>query len=216
MLQGYLDNHEGPGRAHAAATKARAAQNWMEMGQTPEARLLQFDRWVIGQLEVRLVWPDDPARKAKLLGQCKAELEKLVLELWRRGWMLDGARLASHITRVLDSIGGRQRAGAVKDFWPYFRHAVTTHVGANAEEIQAEARKTPTVGSILGTLGVSRRVSGAAGTTIPELVAQRRDETLKEKLAKARKSDAPGVNDGQLGLFGGPRCRPADAPRKVR
>lgn len=186
-LQAYLDNREhAHTRAGEAGARAKAGETWATMGQTPEQRLLAFDTWVCNQLETRLLWPADPVRKAKLIGQCRAELEKLVLELWRRGWMLDGKRLAEHITAALDQVGARQRAGQVKDFYPFFRHVITTYVGANAEEIQAEARRTPTIGTLISVLGVTRALK-AAPTTIPELVALRKEETLKERLAKIRK-----------------------------
>ena len=199
MFQAFLDRHEGEGRLQAAGQRKQAQKTWAELGQSPEQRLLKFDVWVYAQLDSRLVWPENAARKAKLLGQCRAELEKLVLELWRRGWMLDGNRLASHIVAVLDQIGARQREGKVKDFWPFFRHVVITYVGANAEEIQAEARRIPTVGSVLATMGVARKVA-AVPSSIPQLIALRREDTLREKLAKARKAKVATPTD-QLSLL---------------
>jgi hypothetical protein len=186
-LQAYLDNHEDPARRQAqAAARGRAADAWQAMGQTPEQRLLAFDQWLCRQLETRLQWPENPVKKAKLLGQCRAELEKLVLELWRRGWMLDGKRLADHISDALGQIAERQRAGQVKDFYPFFRFVVTSYVGTHAEEIQAEARRIPTMGSLIGSLGITRQLKQSQ-PSIPELVAARKDETIKEKLAKQRR-----------------------------
>ncbi len=199
-MQAFLDGRESSAqRERERGAQKRSAETMELMGTTPEQRLLAFDQWVCRELAARLQWPDNAEKKAKLIGQCRAELEKLVLELWRRGWMLDGKRLADHITGVLSQIAERQRAGQVKDFYPFFRHVVSTYVGANAEEIQAEARRTPTVGSLLATMGVARKIS-TMGPSIPELVAQRREETLREKLTRARKSSTK-EKDDQLSLL---------------
>jgi len=182
-LQTLADRHQD----------GRPADDWMLTILAPEDRLLKFDSWVRRQLEGRLQWPEDARRRAKLIEQSRVKLERLVIDLWRRGWMLDGQRLARHILAALDDIAAAQRAGRVKDFWPFFSRVVDRYVGINAEEIQAEARACAgarPIGSILSSIIESRGKPAAQGPTLPELVAQRREETLREKLARRRKADA--------------------------
>jgi hypothetical protein len=172
----------------------------------PEERLLKFDAWVRCQLAERLQWPADQRRRAKLIEQCRMKLERLVIDLWRRGWMLDGQRLARHLDAALDDIAAAQAAGRVKDFWPFFCRVVEGYVGINAEEIQAEARSTAgarPIGSILSSILIERRsVPAPQGPTLPELVAQRHEETLRERLARRRKAEAAkAAEKEQLPLF---------------
>lgn len=168
---------------------------WLNQGTPPEVRLLKFDAWVGRQLEKRLDWTWAGAAKAKRIEQCRVYLERLVLDMWRRGWMLDGKRLAAHIETVLDSIGTYQKAGKVQEFWPYFRACVDRYVGANAEEIRTEAMMAGSyIGHMLHLLGDGKPQQGPS---LPELVAQRAEEvskakavSLRDKLARQRKRDA--------------------------
>ena len=188
-LESFLDEREEHSeKAEAEAPKAKV--DWMLAGPKakPEERLIAFDHWVCEQLEKRLVWTQGDATKERRIFQCRVELEHMLTQLYSRGWLLDGKRLANHVTTVLDAVGKAQRAGQVKDFWPYFKAAVSRYVGANSEEIQAESRRAGNMmGNLLGALGVTR------GGTMTELIATRRSEiveekTLREKLATARKS----------------------------
>lgn len=180
----------------------RAADAWLFSDRTRDERLLSFDRWVRRELETRLDWAWAGDRKERRIEQCRIQLESMVRELWRRGWMLDGRKLAARITELLDTVGKYQRAGKVDDFWSYFSAAVKRYVGANAEEIQAEAMRA---GNHLGsTLAGLLQRSGPVVATIPELVAQRADEitkakTLREKLAHARARSKE--SDRQINLF---------------
>lgn len=134
--------------------------------------------------------------------QCRIALERVVLDLWRRGWMLDGKALAARITGMLDAVGSYQRAGKVLDFWPYFTASVNRYVGANAEEIQDQARSIGAqMGSILGAL---RQAS--EGPSLPELAAMRAAEvakakggTLREKQSRLRSQEA--ADKAQLPLL---------------
>lgn len=190
VLNSFLDEHADQSHYLRMSATDRAEITWLNGNQAPEQRLLAFDSWIRRELAARLVWPADEAKKARLIEQCRVHLEGLVLELWRRGWYLDGKRLAAHLQTVLDNIGKYQRTGKVGDFWAYFKSCVNRYVGANAEEIQEEAlRAGAHVGNVLAALGVKR--AGHAGPTLPELIAQRRDEithekTLRQKLANAR------------------------------
>jgi hypothetical protein len=169
--------------------------DWMVTGRAPEERLLKFDTWARRQLEARLQWPADARRKARQIEQCRVRLERMVIELWRRGWSLDGQRLAKHILAAIDDIGAAQRAGRVKDFWPFYCRVIDRYVGLNAEEIQTEARSLSgarSLGDVLGPL--LQRLQSA---TLPDLIAQRRAETaeakkdtLRSRLARQRAQEA--------------------------
>jgi hypothetical protein len=174
----------------------RASEAWQLNGQTPEARLLAFDRWLRQQLDQRLEWAWAGAAKEKRIEQCRIRLEQLVLDLWRRGWMLDGRRLARHLETVLDRVGTYQRAGKVQEFWAYFSATVDRYVGANAEEIQAEAlRAGAHVGAVMSA--ILNNSAAPAAVPLPELLAQRsaevaqsKAETLREKQARERARQA--------------------------
>lgn len=123
--------------------------------------------------------------------------------------MLDGRKLAVRIEALLDVVGNYQRKGKVNDFWAYFGAAVDRYVGANAEEIQAEAMRAGVhVSQLLTAFGVHRRPGGEIQpekvAPLPELIAQRADEvtkakeaTLREKLARKRAQQAACKADAQ-------------------
>jgi hypothetical protein len=172
----------------------------------PAERLLNFDKWVRGELVKRIDWSWAGNLRERRIEQCRLCLEQLVLDLWRRGWMLDGKKLARHIEALLDAVARQQRGGKVEDFWPYFKTAVNRYVGANAEELREEAMRAGThVSQLLNVLGVRAEASGPA---LPELIAQRAGEvaqaktatTLREKLSAKRRADkkAPDARQAQL------------------
>jgi len=185
VFDGYLQTRADRHQA------GRPADDWMLPLLAPEDRLLKFDAWMRRQLESRLQWPERGRLKAKEIEQCRIRIERLVIELWRRGWLLDGQRLANHIRAALDDIAAAQAAGRVKKFWPFFCQVVDRYVGINSEEIQAEARAVAgarPIGSILSSIIIERPTQPAPqGPTLPELVAQRHEETLREKLARRRR-----------------------------
>lgn len=199
ILGQFIDGREG----QSTEDRRRAAEAWqLSAGKAPEVRLLAFDRWVRIELSERLEWAWAGAQKERRIEQCRLRLEKVVLDLWRRGWMLDGKRLAARITELLDAVGAYQRKGQVRDFWSYFSASIERYVGANAEEIQAEAMRAGShVGQLLNVLGIA---AGAKVPTLPELLAQRADEvttakaeTLREKLGRARAQNAACKADAQ-------------------
>jgi|GEM_PF-1112400 len=190
-------------RAAADLDRHKAAEAWqLGSGKTPEARLLAFDRWVRIELAERLEWAWAGAHKERRIEQCRIKLESVVLDLWRRGWMIDGHRLAARITELLNAAGKYQRAGKVADFWAYFGVACDRYVGANAEEIRDESMRAGAhVSQLLGALGIQ---AGAKAPALPELIAQRADEivkakaeTLREKLSRARARQAACKADAQ-------------------
>jgi hypothetical protein len=169
----------------------RADDLWLRerAGIDPEERRASWRRWLRKELERSLQWPKDPAAKERLIGQCAAEITVLARQLRGRGWLLDGAALAEHVRALLDPIAKAQRAGKVRDFWPYFGEAVSRYVGAHAEEIQAHARRTgadegaATMAGALAALGIGKAAERSQSLT--EIIANRDAEVRREKQAKA-------------------------------
>ncbi len=196
--------HEGRAGQSGAEDRRRAAEAWQIAGGRPaEVRLLAFDRWARLELAARLDWAWAGQQRERRIEQCRIRLEQVVLDLWRRGWMLDGKRLARRITDLLDAVGAYQRKGAVRDFWIYFGTAVDRYVGLNAEEIQTEAMRAGSqMRQLLGALSVRAVPEEPA---LPELLAKRREEidgskalTLREKLARERARQGPGSAQREL------------------
>lgn len=190
VLQKMLDERDdSAARTQRRQDAAKAADVWHLRHERPELRLMAFDRWARSELAERLDWGWAGAQRDRRIEQCRLHLERVVIELWRRGWMLDGKALAARIVALLDAVGAYQRAGKVRDFWPYFSASVDRYVGANAEEIQLQARS---LGAQMGSiLSVLKRAPEAP--SLPELAAQRADEiarakeaTLREKIARQR------------------------------
>jgi hypothetical protein len=193
ILAEHLDN-----RRAEAAQRARKAEAWMVQGD-PADRLLRFDTWVRAKLDELLDFTWAGTNQVRAREQCRIELERLVLDLWRRGWMLDGRRLARHIESALADVAAAQRAGRVKEFWPFYVSVMRRYVGTNAEEIQAEALSAGS--HVQGALNALLRASTPRSTAQPapsltELLAQRRAELSARK--RATSSPAP---DGQAELL---------------
>ncbi len=193
ILAQHLDN-----RRAEAAQRARHAEAWMAQGD-PADRLLRFDTWARAKLDELLdfTWADTNQVRAR--EQCRIELERLVLDLWRRGWMLDGRRLARHIEAALADVAAAQRAGRVKEFWPFYVSVVRRYVGTNAEEIQAEAMSAGShVQGALNALlsAATARSQAKPQPTLTELLAQRRAELSARR--RTSQAAAPGAAQGQL------------------
>jgi hypothetical protein len=169
----------------------RADDLWLRerAGIDPEERRASWRRWLRKTLETSLQWPEDTVAKERLIGQCAAELTVLARQLRGRGWLLDGAALAEHVRALLEPIAKAQRAGKVRDFWPYFGEAVSRYVGAHAEEIQAHARRTgadeaaQTMAGALAALGLHKAASKAP--SMVEIITDRDTCARREKQAKA-------------------------------
>ena len=173
ILHQYLNNREH-------------TQDWQHTEQPAEARLLKFDSWARHELTTRLNWDWAGEHKARRIEQARIYLERLVLDLWRRGWMLDGQRLAARITAMLDTVAAYQQAGKVRDFWPYYRAAVDRYVGLNSEELQAETwRCGGAIGQALAAL-LKQGGQQQRGPALPELIAQRTDEVVQAKAKTIR------------------------------
>ena len=201
-FESFLDARDARKKADAEdAPKARL--DWALVHADPAERLMAFDHWVREQIERRLVWQPNDANKERCVYQCRVELEHMLTQLYSRGWLLDGQRLARHVTTILDAVGAAQRAGKVRDFWPYFKAAVTRYVGTNAEELQAENKRAGNLmAGVLGGLGIMK------GNSMVELIATRRSEiveekkTLREQVSAARAEKAACKRDAdQLPLL---------------
>lgn len=193
ILQAHLDDREGGRQASAEADRRWLSERG---GIDPAERLQRWDAWLRATLFKSLAWPSDATAREKLIGQCAAQITTMVRQLAGRGWLLDGEALAAHVRAVLAPIAAAQKAGKIGDFYAYFRAAVARYVGANAEELQAEARRTGTdeaartVGEILSGL----RIRGATMTQLLEQraaeVTTAKAETLRQKQARARARQA--------------------------
>jgi hypothetical protein len=169
----------------------RADDLWLKerAGLDPEERRASWRRWLRKTLETSLQWPKEEAARERLIGQCAAEITVLARQLRGRGWLLEGAVLADHVRALLAPIAKAQRAGKVRDFWPYFGEAVSRYVGANAEEIQAHARRTgadegaQTMAGALAALGIGKAAS--RGPSMVEIITDRDAEARREKQARA-------------------------------
>lgn len=184
----YLDERaERQQRLAQQAARDRAGLVWLHRDRPPEVRITAFDTWCRRELATRLDWTWAGAHQAKRIEQARIHLRQLVLALWRRGWELDGERLARRITDLLDAVGKAQRAGKVGSFWPYFSASVDRYVGANAEELREDAMQMGAhVGQVFQTL-----VSGLPkAPSLPALIAQQEQETLREKVSRARRAKA--------------------------
>jgi hypothetical protein len=196
VLGQYLDERDDDRRNDAAArstsgrdtSSEEAFRVWLDGDRQPEERLIKFDAWIRAQLAARLVWPADEGKARRQLEQARVHLERVVLDLWRRGWYLDGKALAARLVELLDAGGKYQRAGKVADFWPYFRATVDRYVGLNSEEIRDQAMRA---GSHVGQLMAALTRSGAAqAPKLGDLIEARHQETLRAKLAAERAKQA--------------------------
>lgn len=190
-MEGHMEERAEQGNRFAVYAARDAAERlWMNQSAPPEMRLPAFDHWLRRELVARLEWDWAGTHKEKRMEQCRIQIDTMILALWRRGWMLDGKKLAARIIEMLDAIGTAQRKGGIKDFWSYFKASVSRYVGLNAEEIQAEAMSA---GAATGAVFQQLLRRAPAKASIPELVAQRTQETLREKIARQKRQD--GLNE---------------------
>lgn len=164
------------------SAKEREAQ-FPPINGAAEARLLKFDDWLYSKLAERIDWrwAGDDTDQTRRINQARNYVERLVIALWRRGWLLDGKELAKHILAPIDAVADYQKRGRIKEFWPYFCATVDRYVGLNSEEIQIEAKRIgATMGQLVGTLGLKPKTE----PTLPELITQRAIEVVKANEGK--------------------------------
>lgn len=201
MDSAFLDQRDNRAERDRLQRERDAAERaWFGRAQDPAARLVKFDTWLRRELDARLDWAWAGAAKQKRIEQCRVQLDGMVVALWRRGWALDGARLAARIKELLDAVGKAQREGKVRDFWPYFKASADRYVGLNAEELREEAKAAgAAVADVFQQL--LKRADGG-GPSMTELVAQRSTETLREKANRIARQNTRGKADAsQLPLL---------------
>ncbi len=180
-------------RQKSARDQAEADQRWLEErgGIDPAKRLIEWEKWLRNQLRSRLKWPEDKTKREKLIGQCMAEITKMVRQIHGRGWLLDGKALSTLINALLGPIALAQRDGRVRRFWPYFRRSVADFVGQHAEEIQFNARQTggdlgfTTLGSAIAGLGIT----GQKSAKMTELIVENAKEVQSAKSLRERQRE---------------------------
>lgn len=186
----------------------KAAQ-FPPLNQAAETRLLRFDDWLYEKLAGRIdwSWAGDEVAQRRRVNQARNYVERLVIALWRRGWLLDGKSLAAHVLAPIDAVADYQKRGQIKEFWPYFCATVDRYVGVNSEEIQVEAKRIGvTMGQIMAGIA---RPTAQHGASLPELIAQRaievaraQDGSLREKQAALRVKERQAANpEAQMPLF---------------
>lgn len=200
ILEGYLDQREDRlARGRDLERRDAAMRAWVAEGVSDEVRLLRFDGWVKLELEARIDWTWAREQKPRRIEQCRIHLENLAVAFQRRGWYLDGRRFAAHITDALSDVGKAQREGRVREFWPFFEQVVSRYAGINAEEIQQEAMA---LGAHAGQVFQQLARKAPKAPSMPELVAQRRQETLSQKVSRQRAAEArQKAEGGQLRLL---------------
>jgi len=128
-----------------------------------------------------LTWPADPVRRANLVDKCARELETIARHVYARGWLLQEERLGQLVRSCLESVAVAQRAGKIREFWPYYRRAVWAFVGVHAEEIQALAKRDGAdVASSMESLVAGLAIPGLARPVAPsmtEILAERPELT---------------------------------------
>jgi hypothetical protein len=203
-------------REQRAQDEAAADERWLvAAGVDPVERLQLWDRWVRAKLLELLTWPEDEAKRKRMVSQFAEELTALAKQLRGRGWLLDSRELAVHVRAILEPVGRAQRAGKVSDSWSYFCAAVRRYVDANADAIQAHARRTggeesgQTIGAILGGLSVVRRMSmtellttregqiEAAAIEREQMLRNRKGRPVGRAAAKLKRK----ITEGQEELF---------------
>lgn len=197
---------------HASLAEAEARFLRERAGVDRKERLAAWREWAAKKLLAELAHslPAEDAARARLIGQCTAELERMVRQLFDRGWLIEGKRLAEVVDACLAPIAAAHRAGKVADFWPHFRASVRRYVPINAEELQRTARRDGAdAGSAFGgglalALGLLREPQAPS---ITEVIGERHAERVQEACKPAAKRGRPrkfGVAEQATGdLFGG-------------
>ncbi len=162
--------------------------DWRPVALPPGERLSKFDDWLFRKLSERIdwTWAGDTNAQGRRIHQARNYVERMVLNLWRRGWLLDGSRLAKHILAPIDTVAEYQKRGTIKEFWPYFCATIDRYVGVNSEEIQLESRRAgAAVSQVMSQL---TSIMATRQATMPELLAQRAAEpTLRAQTSAHRK-----------------------------
>lgn len=157
-------------------------------------------------LSATFTWPADPARRARLIGQCIGELEVLAQALFDRGWLVEQPRLLEMVRACITPIAAAQAAGKIADFWPYFRRSVRAYVPVNAEELQRVSRRDGATASqwAASALAVASGLLAAPKVSPVEAIGERRAEARQASgnaPARGRPRKFKAAEDATLPLF---------------
>lgn len=122
-----------------------------------------------------LQWPEDEAKRERQIAHCTALLETMARHLYQRGWLLDESALGRLVKDCIAPVAAAQKAGKVRELYPYLKTTVERYVGLNAEEIQRAAKTSGAdVGSSMDHLirGLGH-VLGRPAPTMTEILAER-------------------------------------------
>ena len=159
---------------------------WANERNVPAARLVAFESWLLEQLRSRLLWPTDPAAAARQAGQCRAFVMDAVADLGEHGYLFRPRELAALLTEKIEQIARMQRAGNVRELYPYFRAAWRSWVRCSADDLRDKAMLCGShVGQI--TAQILRGPAAPAPQSLCGLAAQLRRER------KAARSTVAGV-----------------------
>lgn len=205
VLGQNLDNRDTEHRADHAARAASgrdaeaeaAFRVWLDNGRRPEERLLKFDTWLRRELANRLDWTWAGSAREKRIEQCRIHLVRLVVQLWQRGWMLDGKRPAAQLQDLLEHVATYQKKGRHRGFL-----GLIQIIGRAIR--RPKRRGDPggvgnQINQIWATLLAQKP---AVGPKIGDLLQQRHEETLRAKLSQARRREADSqATSAQLDLL---------------
>lgn len=163
-------------------TRPDTYTQWANERGVPAARLVAFESWLLEQLRSRLVWPTDPAAAAKQAGQCRAFVLDAVADLGEHGYLFRPRELAALLAEKIEQIARLQRAGNVRELYPYFRAAWRSWVRCSAEELR---EKSMLCGSHVQAITdrMLRGTSAAPAPSLCELAAQVRRERKAHRAA---------------------------------
>jgi hypothetical protein len=197
---------------HASLAEAEARFLRERAGVDRKERLAAWREWAAKKLLADLahVMPHEDAARARLIGQCTAELERMVRQLFDRGWLIEGKRLAEVVDTCLAPIAAAHRAGKVQDFWPHFRASVRRYVPINAEELQRTARRdgADAASAISGGLALALgMLTAPKAPSITEVIGERHAERVQAACKPGAKRGRPrkfqAATDATDDLFGG-------------
>lgn len=159
----------------------------------PGDRLVNFERWLYAQLAQRLEWPADAAARERQIGQCRALVVQAVADLAMRGFLFRPKPLAALLVEQIEAVAEAQRAGRVRNLYPYFRSIWQRWVGLRAEELRESSMR----------LGTHIAALEPGVLTLPQIVERAREEkSILQAAQKARRRPgAKAVQEAQLPLF---------------
>lgn len=166
---------------------------WSNARTAPAARLAAFETWALQQLRERLVWPADPAAAAKQAGQCRAFVLEAVADMGEHGFLFQPRELAKLIVDKIDAVAKQQRAGQVRDLYPYFRASWRTWVRGETETLRDKAHS---VGAHVQDLTAKllRSPGAVSPRSVCDLAAELRRERKAQRAAARSAKPANGFS----------------------